>query len=105
MDFPSVDFHPYEKKDGSTKRRNGGGEMLLHSTSHRLMDYTARESLPNDAAQAMRHFVGLFDPTSGKLELIEAKKMVVRGSVRALKINDAREKQVRFASPLVCLAI
>ncbi|KKY33819.1 putative rna polymerase i-like protein [Diaporthe ampelina] len=31
----------------------------------------------------MKHYIGLFDPVSGQLQMVEAKKMVIRGSVRA----------------------
>ncbi|KAI3399063.1 hypothetical protein diail_7863 [Diaporthe ilicicola] len=71
-----------------TKRsKHGANDLLLHSSSHRTVDYTAREDKPSAGAGAgqplLRHYIGLFDPASGQLQLVEAKKMVIRGSVRA----------------------
>lgn len=33
--------------------------------------------------------MGIYDPKSGKLEVVEAKKMVLRGTVRAKQATDA----------------
>ncbi|KAL1849645.1 DNA-directed RNA polymerase I subunit rpa49 [Diaporthe australafricana] len=71
-----------------TKRsKHGASDLLLHSSSHRTVDYTAREDKPSAGVGAgqplLKHYIGLFDPASGQLQLVEAKKMVIRGSVRA----------------------
>lgn len=31
----------------------------------------------------LNHYIGIYDPTTGKMEVMEARKMVVRGVVRA----------------------
>lgn len=31
----------------------------------------------------VNHFVGVYDPATGKMQVVEAKKMVIRGAVRA----------------------
>jgi DNA-directed RNA polymerase I subunit RPA49 len=31
----------------------------------------------------LKHYVGVYDPETGNLEVMEARKMVVRGTVRA----------------------
>lgn len=31
----------------------------------------------------LKHYVGVYDPETGKLEIMEARKVVLRGSVRA----------------------
>ncbi|KAG8165826.1 hypothetical protein KVR01_004378 [Diaporthe batatas] len=70
----------------STKRsKNGTNDLLLHSTSHRTVDYTAREDKPAVGAgqPLLKHYIGVYDPASGQLQLVEAKKMAIRGSVRA----------------------
>lgn len=36
----------------------------------------------------MKHYIGLFNPATGQLELVEAKKSVVRGAVRAQQASD-----------------
>ncbi|KAJ0108608.1 hypothetical protein J7T55_015042 [Diaporthe amygdali] len=71
-----------------TKRsKHGANDLLLHSSSHRTVDYTAREDKPSAGTGAgqplLKHYIGLFDPASGQLQLVESKKMTIRGSVRA----------------------
>jgi hypothetical protein len=63
--------------------------MLLHSTSHRSIDYTAKEDRPSGSRPLLKHYIGVFDPKTGKMEIIESKKMVVRGTVRSQKPPDA----------------
>lgn len=67
------------------RSKHGASDLLLHSSSHRTVDYTAREDKPAIGAgqPLLKHYIGLFDPASGQLQLVEAKKMVIRGSVRA----------------------
>jgi DNA-directed RNA polymerase I subunit RPA49 len=88
----ATDFHPYDKVDAPTakKRKKNAppSEMLLHSTSHRSLDYTAQEDRPKDSRPLVRHFIGVFDPKTGKVEVVESKKMVVRGTVRSQKASD-----------------
>lgn len=57
--------------------------LLLHSTSHHSLNYIAKEEEFRDSKPLLNHFVGIYDPTTGDLQVVEAKKMVVRGSVRA----------------------
>ncbi|KUI65627.1 DNA-directed RNA polymerase I subunit rpa49 [Cytospora mali] len=75
-------FNTYSR--APTKRpRHGASDLLLHSTSHRTLDYSAREDKPKGGQPLLKHYIGLFDPASGQLQLVESKKMVIRGSVRA----------------------
>ena len=67
--------------------------MILHSTSHPVMEYTGREV----DTPGLRHYIGLFDPKSGKVEVIEAKKMLVRAAARSQQLGETKEKQVRPA--------
>ncbi|KAG6005012.1 hypothetical protein E4U43_000639 [Claviceps pusilla] len=83
-------FQSYQARD-STKTKSKYGrtkELLLHSTSHQSLDYTAREEGSRQSAPLLNHFVGVYDPKTGKLEVIEAKRMVVRGVVRAKQVAD-----------------
>jgi DNA-directed RNA polymerase I subunit RPA49 len=90
-----VRFHSYAKNEANTtkkrKQRSQGPpkDLLLHSTSHRTLDYTAREDRPKGTEPLLNHYIGVFDPASGELKVIEAKKMVVRGLVRSRKAEDA----------------
>ncbi|KAK5664016.1 hypothetical protein OQA88_230 [Cercophora sp. LCS_1] len=77
----SLEFLPYDKVEGSNKRRKNAppAEMALLSTNHPAIDFVGRE----DGQPYLRHYIGVFDPRSGKMELVEAKKMTIRGTVRS----------------------
>lgn len=83
-------FHPYQARDSpTTKSKNGfTKELLLHSRSHQNLDYTAREEEPRGSARLLNHFVGIYDAKNGKLDVVEAKRMVVRGLVRAKQVAE-----------------
>ncbi|GAB0133564.1 hypothetical protein EsDP_00001971 [Epichloe bromicola] len=87
---PKMTFHPYQPRDSpKTKSKNGfTKELLLHSRTHQTLDYTAREEEPSGSARLLNHFVGVYDPKNGKLDVVEAKRMVVRGLVRAKQVAE-----------------
>jgi len=58
-------------------------ELLLHSSAHQKLDYTAQEEEADGVDTLLKHYVGVYDPETGKMEVMEARKMVVRGVVRA----------------------
>lgn len=98
---------------GSTKKsKRGAGDLLLHSSSHRTVDYIAREDKPSVGAgqPLLKHYVGLFDPASGQLQLVEAKNMTIRASVRAQQapqedMESRKLAQVRLIQPYdACIA-
>ncbi|KAL0931055.1 a49-like RNA polymerase I associated factor [Colletotrichum truncatum] len=89
----NIPFSPYVKPETTSGKRKQktpavSQDLILHSTSHQTMDYTAREDGISDSQQALKHYVGVFDPKTGKLEVVEAKKMVVRGVARAKQASD-----------------
>ncbi|RCI15889.1 hypothetical protein L249_3009 [Ophiocordyceps polyrhachis-furcata BCC 54312] len=67
-------------------------ELLLRSSDHATLDYTAREADPRGSKPLLSHFIGVYDPTTGKLDVIEAKKMVVRATVRAAEAAITEEQ-------------
>ncbi|OAA44773.1 RNA polymerase I associated factor, A49-like protein [Metarhizium rileyi] len=95
-------FYSYQPREvsrpKSTKTKHAGDkEMLLHSTSHRSLDYTAREEGNMGLNQLVKHYIGVYDPKTGSLEVVEAKRMVVRGMVRAKQASASSmgENQVK----------
>jgi DNA-directed RNA polymerase I subunit RPA49 len=84
----SIPLKPYTKPR-SEVQTNGRGplattELLLHSNAHSKLEYTAREEQETGGPNALlKHYVGVYDPETGKLEVMEARRMVVRGVVRA----------------------
>lgn len=63
-------------------------ELLLHST-HTRLDYTAREE---DTLQ--KHYVGVYDPKTGELNVVEARKMDVRAVVKEREDTGEQIRQV-----------
>lgn len=66
----------------------GNKNFLLHATEHRTMDYTARDEAPRGSNPLLSHFVAVFDPRTGGLQVVEAKKMAIRGAVRAKQASS-----------------
>ena len=85
----SFPFDVYEKAEQPTpkRRKNGGApppsEIALHSSAHRSIDYSAREERFKSVDTLLNHFLAIIDPHSGEVEVVQAKKMVVRGTVRS----------------------
>ncbi|KAH8673979.1 RNA polymerase I associated factor, A49-like protein [Xylariales sp. PMI_506] len=89
----SVQFQAYTKPESSAPKRSkksadSNSSLVLHSASHRTLDYTAKEDGPSGRESHLKHYIGVFDPKSGQLSVMEAKKMAVRGVVRAQKAPE-----------------
>lgn len=102
----STKFQAYTKplpSKSSTKRSkhaasaSAPSSLLLHSSTHSKLDFTAKEEAPGGRESHLRHYIGAFDPVTGKLSIIEAKKMAVRGSVRSQQPKE-EDMQGRIAS-------
>ena len=91
IELPSnTSFEPYSLTSSETpSKRSRKDELILKSSSHPRLDYTAREEGQSSTEPHLKHYLGLYDPKTGELELIEAKKMVVRATVRD---SDATEE-------------
>ncbi|KAI1393566.1 RNA polymerase I associated factor, A49-like protein [Hypoxylon trugodes] len=94
----SVKFQAYTKPQPSSAKRSKRAEplnLMLHSSSHSKLDYTAKEEGPGGRESHLKHYIAVFDPSNGKLAVIEAKKMAVRGVVRTQKPpeEDTSERQ------------
>lgn len=79
-----------------TKTRQGGSrpslttpELLLHSSAHPKLDYIAREESSNGSEGHLKHYIGVYDPETGKLQLVQARKLVIR---RTLRLSDNDDK-------------
>ncbi|KAL8867776.1 MAG: hypothetical protein Q9174_005442, partial [Haloplaca sp. 1 TL-2023] len=57
-------------------------EHLLHSSTHPRVDYVARDEEAGRSEGLLKHYIGVFDEQAGKLELVRARPMVLRGHVR-----------------------
>lgn len=80
------------------RRRNGGksnvgktyitsSEHLLHTSAHSKIDYIAREE-EGGSDSLLSHYLGVYDPESGQLQLVRARKLVLRGKVRPIESTE-----------------
>jgi DNA-directed RNA polymerase I subunit RPA49 len=85
----SISLEPFVKPRRNARKRSEKSdeiateELLLHSSEHPKLDYTAREEEAGGADTLLKHYIGVYDPETGKMEVMEARKVVVRGVVRA----------------------
>jgi hypothetical protein len=97
----SISLEPFVKQRRNTHlQRLGKGseiaatELLLHSSEHPKLDYTAREEESGGSNTLLKHYIGVYDPESGKMEVMEARKVIVRGVVRAHQATTEDEAAV-----------
>jgi DNA-directed RNA polymerase I subunit RPA49 len=82
----ATSFKPFQRPraDGLARRRSSsalvGCELLLNSSEHPKIDYTGHEETADN--RLVKHYVGVYDPATGKLQVMEARKLVIRGAVR-----------------------
>lgn len=91
LDLPTnVPLQAYKRaRTGATPRASAAGrsilaesELLLHCAAHPTLDYTAREEVSEEADSLLRHYVGIYDPKTGELQVVPARNVVVRGTLR-----------------------
>ncbi|TAQ83850.1 hypothetical protein B7494_g7824 [Chlorociboria aeruginascens] len=88
---------PYTKPRRNAPQRAGHSgaiattELLLHSSEHPKLDYIAREEDADGPDALLKHYVGIYDSDTEKVEVMEVRKMVVRGSVRSQQASAEGE--------------
>jgi len=105
LDIPtSIGLQPYAKlRKNAWLGRSGPiatDELLLQSSDHRSIDYTGREEGAGGTGSLLKHYIGVYDPATGKLQVMEARKMVVRGIVRSQQAEP--EAMTERSSASVC---
>lgn len=86
--FPSdIKFQTFLKKTSEET----GSQILLHSSGHPTIDYQAGEGAETGEAH-LRHYVAVYDPATNKLQITEAKRLTVRGSIRQQPRADEDEE-------------
>jgi hypothetical protein len=102
----SISLKCYTKPRKNAPQRAGRSaaiatnEALLHSSEHPKLDYTAREEEAGGSDALLKHYIGVYNPSTGQLDVMEARRMVVRGSVRAHQAatEEVAAKQVSLYS-------
>ncbi|KAF2434796.1 RNA polymerase I associated factor, A49-like protein [Tothia fuscella] len=90
-----ITFNAY-KKTGKDK------ELLLHSSDHPRLDYTAREEKSGNAESLLQHYIGMYNPETGELKVTPAHRVVLSAALRPseeeLKEAEAAKDKPTFAA-------
>ena len=58
-------------------------DLLLQSSDHPRLDYLAREEKDGSSNSLLKDYVGVFDPATNALQLVEVKRVTVRTTLRS----------------------
>ncbi|KAF2738562.1 DNA-directed RNA polymeras-like protein I 49 kDa polypeptide [Polyplosphaeria fusca] len=85
----NVNFKPY-----ISQAKDKRSELLLHSSEHNTLDYVAREEKDGSSGSHLKDYIGVYDPATGTLKLMEARKLTVRSTLRS-EIEDMQAERAR----------
>ncbi len=91
---PDIPFTPFAKSaitgnDNEALPRPSTHNLLLHSSQHLRLDYSASSV---NAGQSLSHYVGVFDPTTNKLQITPAYSLDLRTALRSIPKDEAEQK-------------
>jgi DNA-directed RNA polymerase I subunit RPA49 len=94
LHFPSrITFNAYKRTkilpEGATHH------LLLQSSEHPRLDYTAQEEQDGSSESQLKDYVGVFDPATNKLQLVPVKRVTVRSTLRS-ETEEMREEKERL---------
>lgn len=73
-------------------------ELLLHSSAHPRLDYVAREESSDASEGYLKHYIGVYDPETGELQLVQARKLIMRSTLRSPGNGDNGSESDKDAS-------
>ncbi|KAF1811925.1 hypothetical protein P152DRAFT_474175 [Eremomyces bilateralis CBS 781.70] len=83
---PKLAFQPYKRERRSRRRgqpaESRGHDLLLQSSQHPRIDYTATADVDDTIGKDLTHYVGVYDSNDNTLKIVPARKLIVRGSLR-----------------------
>ncbi|KAH3976627.1 hypothetical protein HBI26_135160 [Parastagonospora nodorum] len=91
LHFPArISFNPYKR----TKILPEGAseQLLLQSSEHSRLDYTAQEEFDGSSESQLKDYVGVFDPATKKLQLVPVKRVTLRSTLRS-ETEEMREQK------------
>ncbi|KAL8734811.1 MAG: hypothetical protein Q9166_001162 [cf. Caloplaca sp. 2 TL-2023] len=100
LSFPSdITLKPYKKSRKNNIFSTGkspvpASEHLLHTSAHPKIDYIGREEEESGTDGLLNHYLGVYDPQSGQLQLLRARKLVLRGSLRPTPKKAGEEAEL-----------
>lgn len=84
-----LSLKPYTKPRSNAPKRAGlsgaiaTDELLVESSDHPAIEYVGREEEAGGTDSLLKHYIGVYDPATGDLQVIESRKVTVRGIVRS----------------------
>jgi DNA-directed RNA polymerase I subunit RPA49 len=69
--------------------------VLLQSSEHPRLDYLAREEKNGSSEGQLKDYIGVYDPASGKLQLMPVPRVTVRSTLRS-ETEELRNQQARI---------
>ncbi|KAF2676761.1 DNA-directed RNA polymeras-like protein I 49 kDa polypeptide [Lentithecium fluviatile CBS 122367] len=94
LNFPSkITFKPYKR----SKILPSGevSDVLLQSSEHARLDYVAREEKDGSSESQLRDYIGVYDPVTGKLQLMPVRRVTVRSTLRS-ETEELQNQQARI---------
>ncbi len=95
-----LSFKSYVKPRPNAPKRAGTSgaiatdELLIESSDHPAIEFVGREEEAGGANSLLKHYIGVYDPATGDLQVVESRKVTVRGIVRAQRAPaEAFEEQ------------
>lgn len=68
---------------------------MFQSSDHSRLDYTAQEEKDGSSESQLQDYIGVYDPTANKLQIVPVKRVVVRSTLRS-EAAEIREEQARL---------
>ncbi|KAF2868436.1 DNA-directed RNA polymeras-like protein I 49 kDa polypeptide [Massariosphaeria phaeospora] len=89
---PHISFAPFHRT--AILPTGVESEIILQTSQHPRLDYLAREEKDGSSESLLKDYVGVFDPATNKLQLVEVKRVTVRSTLRseAEDLQDERDK-------------
>ena len=72
-------------------------ELLLQSSDHPKLDYLAEEEKDGSSDSQLIHYVGVYNPTTAGLKLMQVHHVTVRSTLRS-EIDEMREEREQIAA-------
>lgn len=72
-------------------------ELILQSSAHPKLDYLATQEKDGSAETLLQDYVGVYDPATGELKMMEVRKLTLRSTLRSEMEELREEKEKREA--------
>jgi DNA-directed RNA polymerase I subunit RPA49 len=91
--IPQLSMKAYSKKISEVPISQQ--QLLLHTSEHPRLDFIGDENFGNDSAALLDHYVGVYDPETGKVELHKARRLKIATTLRPTQeqIDEAKAKK------------